>query len=164
VPEVRCIDVDGAQVGVVPTREALQLAHTRGLDLVEISPQTRPPVVRVMDYGKFKFDTSKKQKQARKNAANTRLKEVKFHPGVEKHDYETKLRHIRDFIEAGHRVKVSLMFRGRENAHKELGVELIKKVAADCSDIASGDKEPQRMGRFIHTLLNPRPTTKGGSN
>lgn len=150
--------MDGSQVGVVPTREALQLAHTRGLDLVEISPQTRPPVVRVMDYGKFKFDTQKKQKQAKKNNANTRVKEVKFHANVEDHDYQTKLRHIRDFIEEGHRVKVSLMFRGRENAHKELGYDLLKRVVLDCEDIAVSDKEPQKMGRFLHILVNPKPS------
>lgn len=157
MPEVRCIDADGRQVGIVSTREALNLAHQRGLDLVEISPQARPPVVRVMDYGKFKFEEAKKEKQARKNQSNVKVKEVKYHANVEPHDYQTKLRHIRDFLEEGHRVKVSLMFRGRENAHQELGYEVVKRVMEDCSDIAVSEKEPQKMGRFLNVLITPRP-------
>jgi len=153
------VDVDGAQVGIVPTREALLLAQKRGLDLVEISPQAQPPVCRVMDYGKFKFEVAKKEKQARKNSTSGKVKEVKFHSNVEPHDYQTKLRHIRDFIEEGHRVKVSLMFRGRENAHQELGYEVVKKVMQDCTDIAVSDREPQKMGRFLSVLINPRPAT-----
>lgn len=155
---MRCIDADGSQVGVVSTREALLLAQQRGLDLVEISPQSQPPVCRVMDYGKFKFEQSKKDKQSRKNQSNTRVKEVKFHTNVEEHDYHTKLRHIRDFLGEGHRVKVSLMFRGRENAHQELGYEVVKRVVADCNDIGMSDREPQKMGRFLSVLINPRPT------
>lgn len=133
------------------------LAHQRGLDLVEISPQAQPPVCRVMDYGKFKFDQAKKEKQARKNQSNTKVKEVKFHTNVEDHDYSTKLRHIRDFLEEGHRVKVSLMFRGRENAHQELGYEVVRKVIEDIQDIATADKAPQKMGRFLTVLVVPRP-------
>lgn len=159
MPEVRCIDSDGSQVGIVPTREALLLAQKRGLDLVEISPQAQPPVCRVMDHGKFKFEIAKKEKMARKNSASGKVKEVKFHANVEAHDYQTKLRHIRDFIEEGHRVKVSLMFRGRENAHQELGYEVVKKVMEDCADIAVADREPQKMGRFLTVLINPKPAT-----
>lgn len=151
------MDVDGSQVGVVPTREALELANRRGLDLVEVSPQAQPPVCRIMDYGKFKFDQSKKDKQARKNQSNTKVKEVKFHANVEEHDYQTKLRHMRDFLEEGHRVKVSLMLRGRENAHQDIGFEVVKRVMADCLDIATSDREPQKVGRFISTLVTPRP-------
>lgn len=154
------MDFDGAQVGVIPTREALTLAHQRGMDLVEISPQAQPPVCRVMDYGKFKFDQAKKEKQARKNQSNTKVKEVKFHTNVEENDYSTKLRHIRDFLEEGHRVKVSLMFRGRENAHQELGYEVVRRAILDVQDIATADKEPQKMGRFLSVLLVPRPATK----
>jgi translation initiation factor IF-3 len=150
------VDVDGSQVGVVPTREALMLAQQRGLDLVEISPQAQPPVCRVMDYGKFKFEVAKKEKQAKKNQSNTKVKEVKFHSNVEEHDYNTKLRHIRDFLDEGHRVKVSLMFRGRENAHQELGYEVVKRVVADCSDIGASDREPQKLGRFLSVLINPK--------
>jgi len=135
------------------------LAQQRGLDLVEISPQAQPPVCRVMDYGKFKFEVAKKEKQAKKNQSNTKVKEVKFHTNVEEHDYNTKLRHIRDFLEEGHRVKVSLMFRGRENAHQELGYEVVKRVVVDVSDIGTSDREPQKLGRFLSVLLNPKPAT-----
>ncbi len=153
------MDVDGALVGVVSTREALTLAHQRGLDLVEISPQAQPPVCRIMDFGKYKFEQAKKDKQARKNQTNTKVKEVKFHTNVEDHDYHTKLRHIREFLDEGHRVKVSLMFRGRENAHQELGYEVIRRVIVDVADIATADKEPQKMGRFLIVLLAPRPAS-----
>jgi translation initiation factor IF-3 len=156
------VDSDGSQVGVVPTREALMRAHQQGLDLVEISPQAQPPVCRIMDYGKFKFEQAKKEKQSKKNQSNTRVKEVKFHTNVEEHDYETKLRHIRDFLGEGHRVKVSLMFRGRENAHQELGYEVVKKVIADCADIATHDREPQKVGRFLTVLITPRPAVRAG--
>jgi len=156
------VDVDGSQVGVVPTREALNLAQQRGLDLVEISPQAQPPVCRVMDYGKFKFEQAKKEKQSKKNQSNTKVKEVKYHTNVEEHDYQTKLRHIRDFLGEGHRVKVSLMFRGRENAHQELGYEVVRRVVADVADIAVADREPQKLGRFLSVLINPRPATARG--
>ncbi len=156
------MDVDGSQVGVVPTREALNLAQQRGLDLVEISPQAQPPVCRVMDYGKFKFEQAKKEKQSKKNQSNTKVKEVKYHTNVEEHDYQTKLRHIRDFLGEGHRVKVSLMFRGRENAHQELGYEVVRRVVADVADIAVADREPQKLGRFLSVLINPRPATARG--
>jgi translation initiation factor IF-3 len=153
------VDVDGSQVGVVPTREALNLAQQRGLDRVEMSPQAQPPVCRVMDYGKFKFEQAKKEKQSKKNQSNTKVKEVKYHTNVEEHDYQTKLRHIRDFLGEGHRVKVSLMFRGRENAHQELGYEVVRRVVADVADIAVADREPQKLGRFLSVLINPRPAT-----
>lgn len=153
------MDEDGSQVGVVPTREALNLAQQRGLDLVEISPHAVPPVCRVMDYGKYKFELAKKEKNSKKNQSNTKVKEVKYHTNVEEHDYQTKLRHIRDFIEEGHRVKVSLMFRGRENAHQELGYEVVRRVVADCADIAAPDREPQKMGRFLSVLINPKPAS-----
>ena len=153
------MDVDGTQVGVVPTREALLLAQKRGVDLVEISPQAQPPVCRVMDYGKYKFELAKKEKQSKQHQSNTKVKEIKFHTNVEEHDYQTKIRHIRDFLEEGHRVKVSLMFRGRENAHQELGYEVVKRVVVDCSDIGGSDREPQKMGRFLSVLIAPKPAT-----
>lgn len=156
------MDIDGSQVGVVPTREALLLAQKRGVDLVEVSPQAQPPVCRVMDYGKFKFEQAKKEKQARQNQTNTKVKEVKFHTNVEEHDYQTKLRHIREFLDEGHRVKISLMFRGRENAHQELGYEVVKRVVADCADIATSDREPQKMGRFLSILISPKPASARG--
>ena len=147
---------------MVPTREALNLAQQRGLDLVEISPNAQPPVCRVMDFGKYKFEIAKKEKQARKSQSNTKVKEVKFHTNVEENDYQTKLRHIHEFLGEGHRVKVSLMFRGRENAHQELGYELVRRVIVDCQAIGISDKEPQKMGRFLNLMIAPRPAGKGG--
>ncbi|HMP72664.1 MAG TPA: translation initiation factor IF-3 [Kiritimatiellia bacterium] len=161
VPEVRCVDQNGEQIGVIPTREALNRAHTAGLDLVEVAPQAQPPVCRIMDYGKFKFDQQKKEKSSKKNASATKVKEIKYHANVDEHDYETKLRHIRDFIGEGHRVKVTLAFRGRENAHQEIGFNLINRVIEDCKDVAVKDREPQKMGRFVTTLLTPKPNSKG---
>ncbi len=119
--------------------------------------RVHPPVCRIMDYGKFKFEQAKKGKQTKKNSAATKMKEIKFHANVDEHDYQTKLRKIRGFIDEGHRVKVSLMFRGRENAHQEIGYELVKKVLADCQDVAISERDPQKMGRFLVAMLNPRP-------
>ena len=156
VPQVRCIDADGAQIGIVSTSQALSLARQRGLDLVEVSPMAQPPVCRVMDFGKYKFELAKKDKQANKHQAKTRVKEVKFHANTEQHDFDIKVRQIRDFIEEGHRVKVSLMFRGREQAHQELGYEQIRRVIKSCEDISIGDKMPQQLGRILILMLTPR--------
>lgn len=156
---MRCIDADGSQVGIIATGQALNLARSRDLDLVEISPNAQPPVCRIMDVGKYKFELAKKEKQAKQNQAHTRVKEVKFHANTDTHDYEMKVRHIRDFIEEGHRVKISLMFRGREQAHQEIGYDLMRRVARECDDIAIGDKAPQHMGRTLLMLLSPRPST-----
>ncbi len=156
MPEVRCIGPDGEQIGVIPTREALERSRVAGLDLVEVSATARPPVARIMDYGRYKFEQSKKSKQMKKNASATKMKEIKFHANVDDHDYETKLRHIRDFLSEGHRVKVSLGFRGRENAHQEIGYQLVKRVIEDISDIGNNESEPQKMGRFLNVLLNPK--------
>lgn len=133
------------------------MANAAGLDLVEISPNAQPPVCRIMDVGKYKFELAKKEKQAKQSQSHTRVKEVKFHANTDTHDFDMKVRHIRDFIEDGHRVKVSLMFRGREQAHQELGYELMKRVVKVCEDISIGDKSPQHMGRTLLMMLAPRP-------
>lgn len=153
---MRCIDVDGTQIGIVLTSEARARAEKRGLDLVEISPNASPPVCRIMDFGKFKYDQEKREKDARKNQSAGKLKEVKFHPNVEEHDYQTKLRHTREFLSNGHRVKVSLYFRGRENAHQELGYDILQRVIRDCDDLAQPDQIPKKMGRSLQMLLAPR--------
>lgn len=155
VPEIRCIDENGEQLGVIPTRKALVLAHEAGLDLVEIAATSKPPVCRIMDHGKFKYEQDKKKKEAKKNQTKTKLKEVKFHVNVGEHDYQTKLRHARDFLEAGNRVKLSLMFRGRENAHRELGFELMQRVIKDLADISTVEQAPRLMGRNIFMMLIP---------
>lgn len=154
--QVRCVDARGEMVGVMPTRDALQLAHDSGLDLVEVSPNADPPVCRVMDFGKYRYQESMKRKEARKHQQNRALKEIKYHANVGDHDYQTKLNHVRDFIEKGHKVKLSLMFRGRENAHRELGFEVINRVIADCSDISTAEMAPRLMGRSIIAMLSSR--------
>jgi translation initiation factor IF-3 len=151
------VDADGSQAGVIPTSEALALARRRGLDLVEVSASAQPPVCRVMDFGKYKYELSKKEKQTRRHQSNTKVKEIKFHANVDDHDYSTKLRHIRDFLAEGFRVKISLMFRGRESAHQELGFQLMRRVQKDCADLCGADRAPEQMGRFLFMLLFPKP-------
>jgi len=156
VPEVRCIDADGEQIGVVSTRDALRKANDAGLDLVEISPNAHPPVCRIMDYGKFKYDVERKERQSKKHQSQTKLKEIKFHANVGDHDYETKLRHATDFLGEGHRVKFSLYFRGRENAHQELGHQLMKRVAIDLAEVGTLEQEARMMGRNLLMMMVPK--------
>ncbi|MDI6775073.1 MAG: translation initiation factor IF-3 [Verrucomicrobiota bacterium] len=157
VPMVRCINGDGTMVGVVPTREALKMAIDQGLDLVEVSPNADPPVCRIMDFGKFRYDESIKEKEARKKAHRQLLKEMKFHANVGEHDYDYKIEHIKAFLGNGHKVKASLQFRGRENAHRELGFEVIKRVLKDCAELSAVELAPRLMGNTIVSLLTPRP-------
>ena len=152
---MRLLDEAGNQLGIVPTYDALTKARQANLDLVEIAPTAQPPVCRIMDFGKYKFELAKKEKEARKHGSGQRIKEVKFHSNVEDHDYQTKLRHIREFIAEGHRVKASLMFRGREQAHKELGHQLMHRVMKDVEDVARVERSPEEMGRFIFMMITP---------
>ncbi|TAN35649.1 MAG: translation initiation factor IF-3 [Verrucomicrobia bacterium] len=161
VPEVRLIGEDGQQIGVVPTREALSRAQQAGLDLVEISPNAQPPVCRITDYGKFRYEQEKRDKQARQHSSATKIKEIQFHPNVGDHDYQTKVRHLRDFIGEGHRVKVILFFRGRESAHQEIGFEVMNRVIRDVQDVAQAEQLPRLMGRNILMMLIPRTKSKG---
>jgi translation initiation factor IF-3 len=140
----------------MPTRQALTMAEREGLDLVEISSSASPPVCRIMDLGKYKYDLEKKEREAKKHHTATRMKEVQFHANVEAHDYQTKLRKLKDFVLEGHRVKVSLYFRGRENAHQDLGYLLMKKVVADCEDVASPEQMPTPMGRSLIMMMGPK--------
>ncbi len=156
VPEVRCIDADGEQIGIISTRDALRKATEAGLDLVEISPNAHPPVCRIMDYGKFKYEAEKKDRQAKKHQTQTKVKEIKFHANVGDHDYQTKLRHATEFLNDGHRVKFSLYFRGRENAHQELGFELMKRVGQDLAEIGSLEQEARMMGRNLLMMMVPK--------
>jgi translation initiation factor IF-3 len=143
-------------VGIISTSQGLALARQRGLDLVEISPTAQPPVCRVMDYGKYKYELAKKEKSARQSQSHVRVKEVKFHANTDTNDYEFKVRQIRGFIEEGHRVKISLMFRGREQAHQELGYDLMRRVVKACEDVCTSDRTPQAMGRILVQMLTPR--------
>jgi translation initiation factor IF-3 len=159
VPEVRLVDFDGSQVGVVPTSEALALARKRELDLVEVSATARPPVCRVMDYGKYKYELGKKEKG--KKSGQTRVKEIKFHANVGEHDYQTKLRRGLEFLEQGHRIKCSLYFRGRENDHREFGFDVLNRVIEDLKEKATVDQLPRMLGRNLVMLLSPIKTGGG---
>src|ERR671911_1108585 len=136
ISPVRVIPAAGEQLGVLPIEEALAAATEQGLDLVEVAPTARPPVVRIMDYGKFKFEQAKMARQAKKKQHVIHLKEVKYRPGIEEHDFETKTRHARRFLGEGNKVKVTLMFRGRQIAHPELGEAVVQRVAALLTDVA----------------------------
>jgi len=146
-------------VGVLPTREALKLAQTHNLDLVEVSPNADPPVCRIMDFGKYRYEESVKRKKAKKQSQkhSRTVKEIKFHANVGEHDYQTKLKHTREFLEKGHKVKLSLQFRGRENAHRELGFELINRVIKECEDLCVIDMAPKLMGRSLIAVLGSQP-------
>jgi len=151
-------------VGIVPTRDALALANKRGLDLVEVSPNAKPPVCRVMDFGKYKYEESVKQKKTKKQS-HTRsrsTKEVKFHSNIGEHDYAFKVEHIREFLKKGHKVKISLQFRGRENAHRDLGFEVMNRVIKDCDEVSSISMAPRMMGNSIVAMLSIKSVKQGG--
>jgi translation initiation factor IF-3 len=156
VREVQLIDSQGANRGVVPVREAIALAQEAGLDLVEISPNNTPPVCKILDYGKFKFQAQKKAAEARKKQKTVEVKEIKLRPGIDKHDYEVKMRSMVRFFEEGDKVKVTLRFRGREMAHQDLGYKLLQRVKGDVATIARVEVEPMSEGRQIIMILAPR--------
>jgi translation initiation factor IF-3 len=153
---VRLIDQDGEQRGIVPIQQALDAAEGVGLDLVEIVPNAKPPVCRLMDYGKYKFQQKKKLHEQRKKQRQVQIKEIKFRPGTEEGDYQVKLKKLVQFIEAGDRAKVTVRFRGREMAHMELGRDLLKRIEGDMSEVATVDQYPQSEGRQMTMLLVPR--------
>ncbi len=148
-------------LGVMATRDAQRLADQQGLDLVEVSPNAEPPVCKIMDFGKVRYEESIKRKQARKNQKVVQIKEVKFHASVDTNDLEHKVRQIKEFIAEGHKVKVTLQYRGRENAHKELGIEVVNKVIDLCSQVAIVEQSPKLIGRLLGCLLAQKPATKG---
>lgn len=150
---MRCVASNGDMLGVMDTRDAMQMAIDQHLDLVEISPNADPPVCRIMDFGKFRYEESMRQKKARKTQSNKSMKEVKFHANVGEHDFQTKLNKAKEFLTSGHKVKLSLQFRGRENAHRELGFEVIQRVIRECVDVSVIDMAPKLMGRSIIAML-----------
>ena len=154
--EVRLIDDQGENRGVVSIREALALAETAGLDLVEISPQVKPPVCKILDYGKFKFQAQKKASEARKKQKTIEIKEIKMRPSIDTHDYDVKMRSMARFFEDGDKVKVTLRFRGREMAHTELGLDLLNRVKTDTTTLAKVEMEPRLEGRQMVMVLAPR--------
>jgi translation initiation factor IF-3 len=151
----RLIGIDGSQLGIFATSEALRIADDQGLDLVEIAPEADPPVCKIMDFGKYKYELSMKEKQARKHQSRVELKEMKFRPKVDKHDYETKKKHILRFLDAGAKVKVTIMFRGREMAHPELGLNILERLAEELGGLAVIETQPKIEGRNMHMLLAP---------
>jgi translation initiation factor IF-3 len=155
-PEVRLIDAEGQQVGVVDLRSAMERAEQEGLDLVEIVPNAEPPVCRLMDFGRFLFDQKKKKSEARKKQKQVQVKEVKFRPGTDIGDYQVKLRNLTRFLSDGDKAKVTMRFRGREHAHRELGLELLRRVENDLADISTVEQQPQMEGRQMVMVLGPR--------
>ena len=156
MPNVRLIDENAEQVGVVPIEDAIERAIGVNLDVVELDPNADPPVCRIMDFGKWKFDQSKKQQAAKKKQKQIQVKEVKFRPGTDSGDYEIKLRNLKRFLEDGDKIKITLRFRGREMAHQELGLELLQRVEKDLEDHATVDQRPKMEGRLMVMTMSPR--------
>lgn len=154
--EVRVIGADGAQLGIMSSAAALEIAEGKDLDLVKIAPGSNPPVCKIMDYGKFRFEQAKREKEAKKNQHVVEIKEVRMSPGIDVGDFNTKLRSAQKFLGEGNRVKVTVRFRGREMAHTEIGLNLLKDFAAQCSAIANMDKSPKLEGRHMSMFLVPK--------
>ena len=155
VPEVRLVGPNGETVGIVPTDQALKLAQEADLDLVEIAPQGKPPVCKLMDYGKFKYENAQKAREARRNQTNVIIKEMKLRPKIDAHDYETKKGHVVRFLKAGDKVKITIMFRGREQHRPELGFRLLQKLAEDVTELGFVESAPKQDGRNMIMVLGP---------
>ncbi|WP_317628318.1 translation initiation factor IF-3 [Aeromicrobium tamlense] len=155
VPEVRLVGPSGEQVGIVRIEDALRLAAEADLDLVEVAPQARPPVCRLMDFGKFKYEAAQKARESRRNQTNTVIKEMKLRPKIDQHDYDTKKGHVVRFLKAGDKVKITIMFRGREQHRPELGFRLLQKLAADVEDLGFIESNARQDGRNMTMVLGP---------
>jgi len=158
VPEVRLVGPEGEQVGIVPIGEALRLAQDSDLDLVEVAPMARPPVAKLMDYGKFKYESAQKARESRRNQALTVIKEMKLRPKIDPHDYATKKGHVVRFLNAGDKVKVTIMFRGREQSRPELGFRLLQRLAEDVSELGFVESSPKQDGRNMVMVMAPHKT------
>lgn len=154
--ELRVIGKDGEQIGVVSKSEALRLAEQANLDLVLVAPNAKPPVARVMDYGKFRYEQQKKEREAKKNQKNITVKEVRLSPSIDEHDFNTKLKNARKFLEKGDKVKASIRFRGRAITHKDLGREVLERLAEEVSDIAAIEQKAKMDGRSMFIMLAPK--------
>ncbi len=154
--EIRLIGADGENVGVVSPARAMQMAEEAGLDLVEISPNAEPPVCKIMDFGKFKYETQKREADARKKQHIIEIKEIKFRPGTDTHDYDVKMRSVMKFLDEGDKVKVTLRFRGREMAHQQLGLELLKRVEEDVAEVGKIESFPRLEGRQMVMMIGPK--------
>jgi translation initiation factor IF-3 len=155
VPEVRLIGSDGEQVGVIPTEQALERARTEDLDLVEVAPDAKPPVARLLDYSKYKYEQEQKAKAARKHQQQVNVREIKLRPKIADHDYETKKGHVERFLRGRNKVKVTIMFRGREQAHPERGRALLQRLFDDVEELATIESEPEQEGRNMSMVLAP---------
>jgi translation initiation factor IF-3 len=162
VPEVRLIDDKGEQLGVMPTAEALRHAQDRDLDLVEVAPEAKPPVTRILDYSKYKYELAQKQKQARKHQQQIVVREIKFRPKIAEQDYETKKRHVERFLRHKDKVKVTIMFRGREVTHPERGEMILNRLAEDLEELAQIEQRPQQDGRNMTMMLGPSKAVLSG--
>lgn len=158
--EIRVIGHDGAQLGIMPPADALRLAEEHEMDLVKISPNATPPVCKIMDYGKFRFEQTKKEKEARKNQHVVEIKEVRMSPGIDVNDFNVKLKNAQKFLKDGNRVKVTVRFRGREMAHTNIGEQLLQKFGAECAEVAAVEKNPKLDGRHMSMFLSPKATPK----
>ncbi len=153
---IRVISLEGEQLGIMTVPTALERARDYGLDLVEVSPKTVPPVCRIMDFGKYKYEQTKRQQAAKKKQTTAVLKEIKFRPKTDEHDYQFKLRHIREFLEAKHKVKVIIFFRGREIIHKDRGLGILARVREEVADLGTPVNEPRLDGRIMMMLMSPK--------
>lgn len=154
--ELRVIDANGDQLGIKTKTEALEIAARRNLDLVLVAPNAKPPVARVMDYGKYRFEQQKREKEARKNQKVISVKEVRFSPTIDEHDFNTKLRNARKFLEKGDKVKASIRFKGRAITHKEIGQKVLDRLSKECADIATVESKPKMDGRSMFLVLAPK--------
>lgn len=155
VPRVRLIGADGNQVGIVDTREAMTMAQQAKLDLVEISPNANPPVCKIMDYGKFRYEQTKRERESKKAQHQVKIKEVKLRPNIDEHDFQTKLKRAREFLEKGNKVKVTCFFRGREMAHPEIGEKLVLRFANEVKDLGQVESPLKRIGRNMVAVFAP---------
>ena len=156
MPQVRVIAEDGEQLGIMNTREAVQMARSKGLDLVEVAATADPPVCRIIDYGKFTYEQKKKASEAKKKQVVITVKEVKFRPGTDEHDYNFKMKHARQWLEEGDKVKATIFFRGREITHRELGAELLGRFERDLAEVAEVEQRPRMEGNQMFTIFGPK--------
>ena len=161
VREIRVIDDAGEQLGIMPPPQALSIARQKGLDLVEISPTAAPPVCRIMDFGKYQYQEQKRTREARRNQKVIEVKEIKFRPKVDEHDYQFKKKHIERFLAEGDKVKATIFFRGREMAHPEIGRRILQRLVEELAEVAVAESMPRMEGNQMHTILSRR-TTGGG--
>jgi translation initiation factor IF-3 len=163
VPAVRVIGDDGEQLGVMDVRDAVRAAREKGLDLVEVAPNADPPVCRIIDFGKYQYEAKKKANEAKKKQVTITVKEVKFRPGTDDHDYEYRMKHAREWLQEGDKVKATIWFRGREMTHRELGARILEKLEQDLADVGEVEARPRMEGNQMFIILGPKRHKSGGA-